>query len=78
MNWTLEQTQRINDLQNWYKDKTNKVLDALENGKITVENYWSDCRKMLGKRALSDRQLKEWQIVFENMEDIIYNRYRDY
>lgn len=74
MNWTLEQTQRINELQGFYLDKTNKVIEALENGKIKIESYWNDCRKIT-KSVRSDRQLKEWQIVFENMENIINNKY---
>ena len=74
MNWTLEQTQRINELQGFYLDKVNKVLAALENGKIKVDHYWNDCGNMV-KSVKSDKQIKEWQIVFECMENIILNKY---
>lgn len=74
MDWTLEQMQRINELQCFYLDKTNKVLEALEKGKIKIESYWKDCRNM-AKSVRSDKQIREWQIVFECMENIIYNRY---
>lgn len=73
MNWNLEQTQRINELQEFYLDKVNKVLVALENGRIKIDSYWNDCRNMV-KSIRSDKQIKEWQIVFECMENIIYNR----
>lgn len=74
MEWSLEQLQRINELQCWYLEKTNKVIEAIDNGKIKIETYWNDCRNMV-KSVRSDRQLKEWQIVFENMENIIHNKY---
>lgn len=74
MDWTLQQTQRINDLQCFYLDKTNKVLEALEEGKIKTESYWEDCRNMV-KSVRSDKQIREWQIVFECMENIIHNRF---
>ena len=74
MEWSLEQLQRINELQCWYWEKTNKVIEAIDNGKIKIETYWNDCRNMV-KSVRSERQLKEWQIVFENMENIIHNKY---
>ena len=74
MNWTLEQMHRIEDLQRWYRQKTNKLLEALKNGKVKFESYWEDCQK-LTKNVRSDNSLREWQIVFENMENIILNRY---
>lgn len=74
MNWTLEQTQRINELQGFYLDKVNKVLAALENGNIKIDSYWNDCRNMV-KSVRSDKQIKEWQIVFECMDNIIHNRH---
>lgn len=73
MDWTLEQIQRINELQGFYLDKVNKVLSALENGNIKVESYWNDCKNIV-KSVRNDKQIKEWQIVFECMENIIYNR----
>ena len=74
MEWSLEQLQKINELQCWYLKKTNKVIEAIDNGKIKIETYWNDCRNMV-KSVRSDKQLKEWQIVFENMENIIHNKY---
>lgn len=76
MDWSLEQIHRIEDLQRWYRSKVDKVLDAIENGKIKMESYWDDCRKLC-KSARSDKALREWQIVFENMENIINNKYVD-
>ena len=74
MNWTLEQMHRIEDLQRWYKQKTDKILDAMESGRVKPESYWDDCRKLI-KNVRSDNSLREWQIVFENIENIILNRY---
>lgn len=74
MDWTLEQIQRINELQRFYLDKTNNILHALENGKIKINSYWKDCRNMV-KSIRSDKQLREWQILFDCMENIIYNKY---
>ena len=76
MEWSLEQLQRINDLQNWYLDKTNKVIESLDNNKINLITYWDDCRKLI-KSVRSNKQLREWQIVFENMENIINNKYEE-
>lgn len=76
MKWTLEQMHRIEDLQRWYRQKTDKLLEALENGKVKIESYWDDCRKLI-KNVRSDNSLREWQIVFENMENIILNRYEE-
>ena len=76
MKWTLEQMHRIEDLQRWYRQKTDILLEALENGKVKIESYWDDCRKLC-KSIRSDSQLREWQIVFENMENIINNKYVD-
>lgn len=76
MDWSLEQIHRIEDLQRWYRSKVDKVLEAIENGKIKRESYWDDCRKLC-KSIRSDSQLREWQIVFENMENIINNKYVD-
>lgn len=42
MDWSLEQIHRIEDLQRWYRSKVNKVLEAIENGKIKMESYWDD------------------------------------
>ena len=50
--------------------------NMIENGKIKMESYWDDCRKLC-KSVRSDSQLREWQIVFENMENIINNKYVD-
>ena len=36
MDWSLEQIHRIEDLQRWYRGKTDKVLEAIENGKIKM------------------------------------------
>ena len=77
MDWTLEQIQRINELQNWYLEKTNAVIDAIEKGKINICSYWEDCRKLVAK-CRSCKQLREWQIVFENVENIIHNVYVEY
>ena len=74
MEWTLEQIHRIEDLQRLYRSKVDKVLEAIENGKIKMESYWDDCRKLC-KSARSDKVLRECQIVFENMENFIMNRY---
>ena len=76
MKWTLEQIHRIEDLQRWYRQKTDRLLEALENWKVKIESYWDDCRKLV-KNVRSDNSLREWQIVFENMENIILNRYVD-
>lgn len=76
MKWTLEQMHRIEDLQRWYRQKTDRLLEALENGKVKIESYWDDCRKLI-KNVRSDNSLREWQIVFENMENIILNRYEE-
>ena len=76
MKWTLEQMHRIEDLQRWYRQKTDRLLEALENEKVKIESYWNDCRKLVEK-VRSDNSLREWQIVFENMENIIMNRYVD-
>ena len=76
MNWSLEQTDRIENLQRWYRQKTDRLLEALENGKVKIESYWDDCRKLV-KNVRSDNSLREWQIVFENMENIINNKYMD-
>ena len=76
MKWTLEQMHRIEDLQRWYRQKTDRLLEALENGKVKIESYWDDCRKLV-KNVRSDNSLREWQIVFENMENIINNKYMD-
>ena len=76
MKWTLEQMHRIEDLQRWYRHKTDRLLEALENGKVKIESYWDDCRKLV-KNVRSDNSLREWQIVFENMENIILNRYEE-
>ena len=76
MKWTLEQMHRIEDLQRWYRKKTDRLLEALENGKVKIESYWDDCRKLV-KNVRSDNSLREWQIVFENMENIIMNKYVD-
>ena len=76
MEWTLEQMNRIEDLQRWYRKKTDRLLEALENGKVKIESYWDDCRKLV-KNVRSDNSLREWQIVFENMENIIMNRYEE-
>ena len=76
MKWTLEQMHRIEDLQRWYRQKTDRLLKALENGKVKIESYWDDCRKLV-KNVRSDNSLREWQIVFENMENIILNRYEE-
>ena len=76
MKWTLEQMHRIEDLQRWYKQKTDRLLEALEYGKVKIESYWDDCRKLV-KNVRSDNSLREWQIVFENMENIIMNRYEE-
>ena len=76
MKWTLEQMHRIEDLQRWYRQKTDRLLEASENGKVKIESYWDDCRKLI-KNVRSDNSLREWQIVFENMENIIMNRYVD-
>ena len=77
MKWTLEQIHRIEDLQRWYRQKTDRLLEALENGKVKIESYWDDCRKLV-KNVRSDNSLREWQIVFENMENIINNKYMDW
>ena len=76
MKWTLEQMHRIEDLQRWYRQKTDRLLEALENEKVKIESYWDDCRKLV-KNVRSDNSLREWQIVFENMENIILNRYEE-
>ena len=76
MDWSLEQIHRIEDLQRWYRSKVDKVLEAIENGIFKMESYWDDCRKLC-KSVRSDSQLREWQIVFENMENIINNKYVD-
>ena len=76
MKWTLEQMHRIEDLQRLYRQKTDRLLEALENGKVKIESYWDDCRKLV-KNVRSDNSLREWQIVFENMENIIMNRYEE-
>ena len=76
MKWTLEQMHRIEDLQRWYRQKTDRLFEALENGKVKIESYWDDCRKLV-KNVRSDNSLREWQIVFENMENIINNKYID-
>ena len=76
MKWTLEQMHRIEDLQRWYRQKTDRLFEALENGKVKIESYWDDCRKLI-KNVRSDNSLREWQIVFENMENIINNKYID-
>ena len=49
MKWTLEQMHRIEDLQRWYRQKTDRLLEALENGKVKIESYWDDCRKLVKK-----------------------------
>ena len=67
---------RIEDLQRQYRQKTDRLLEALENGKVKIESYWDDCRKLV-KNVRNDNSLREWQIVFENMENIIMNRYVD-
>ena len=76
MDWSLEQIHKIEDLQRWYRSKVDKVLESIENGKFKMEFYWDDCRKLC-KSVRSDSQLREWQIVFENMENIINNKYVD-
>ena len=74
MDWTLEQLQRINELQSFYLSKTNKLLEALENGKVTMENYYKDCATMV-KSVKTDKQLREWTIVIDCMNNIINNVY---
>ena len=76
MTWTLEQMHRIEDLQRRYRQQPDRLLEALENGKVKIESYWDDCRKLV-KNVRSDNSLREWQIVFENMENIIMNKYEE-
>lgn len=71
--WTTDQVQKIERLSVWYKNKIDKVLKGLENGKIHIETYWDDV-KYLTKSVRSDRQLREWQIVLEGVENILFNR----
>ena len=74
MDWSLEQIQRINELQSFYLSKVNKLLEALENGKVTIENYYKDCAIMV-KSVRTDKQLREWTIVIDCMNNIINNVY---
>lgn len=74
MDWSLEQLQRINELQSFYLSKVNKLLEALENGKVTIENYYKDCAAMV-KSVKTDKQLREWTIVIDCMYNIINNVY---
>ena len=49
---------------------------TVTNGKIKIHSYWNDCRNMV-KSIRSDKQLREWQIVFESLENIIHNKYAE-
>ena len=74
MDWTLDQIHRIEDLMKWYGKKVDKLVDALESGKVKVDTYWDDAQK-LTKNIKTTKAIREWTIVFENMENIILNKY---
>lgn len=70
MKLSNNQIQELKTLTKWYPKKVTKVYEQLIKGKITLENFWNEARKIT-KSIKSDNSLREWQIIFENIENIL-------
>jgi hypothetical protein len=72
MELTKKQEQQVNKFMTWYPKKVSKVYKMIQEDKITKDNFWDQARKIT-KNVYSDKSIREWQIVFETMEELFSN-----